>query len=278
MTATWADERVRFLRYTTPAHWPSFERLPVGDELETDVLAAMLSCPAPEVNSLRASLADACAAAADELLADADYGRALDALPFAAGSRVVALGDSLTADRVGWFELIAASLRRRGRPDVHLVNLGLSGDTTTDAIERFDVLEASRPTDVLLFLGTNDARCHGRRRPVPMVSPAESARNLAALRELITVDLGASVHLVTPPPGDPDRIAANFAGQPLHWDPSALDEVARIARELDPGCIDVATRMRRRGLAGLLEPDGVHLTVPGQQFVAESVVRQLAAA
>ena len=37
-------------------------------------------------------------------------------------------------------------------------NLGLSGNTTADALERFDLLEAFRPTHVLVMLGTNDAR------------------------------------------------------------------------------------------------------------------------
>jgi len=277
MTSTWADERVRFLRYTTPERWPSFERMPVGADLQADVLAAMLGCSRAAVGELRADLARGLEAGADELLAAPDYRRALVALPFTAGSRIVALGDSLTADRLGWFELIAASLRMSGRRDLELHNLGLSGDTTADAIERFDLLAASRPTHVLLFLGTNDARAHGRSPGPRMVSPGETRRNLAALRELITGELGASVHLITPPPGDQRLITPFFAHEALRWDAAALDEVAAVVRDLDAACIDVAARMKRRGLAGLLEADGVHLTPLGQRFVAETVVRQLAA-
>jgi lysophospholipase L1-like esterase len=111
-----------------------------------------------------------------------------------------------------------------------------------------------------------------------MVSAGETRRNLAALRELISGELGAAVYLIPPPPADQQRIVTNFAHEPLRWDAASLDEIAGVVRELDPNCIDIAARLRRRGLAGALEPDGVHLTPAGQRFVAETVVRQLAAA
>jgi lysophospholipase L1-like esterase len=109
-----------------------------------------------------------------------------------------------------------------------------------------------------------------------MVSTRETARNLAALREMIASELGASVHLVTPPPGDPGLITANFAGQALRWDAAGLDDIAAAVRELDPHCIDIAGAIGQRGARGLLEPDGVHLAPSGQRFVAETIVRQLA--
>ena len=82
------------------------------------------------------------------------------AAPAAAATRILALGDSLTAglgvapDQAFPAQL-AARLKADGY-DVVVDNGGVSGDTTADALARLDWTLADRPGIVLLEFGAND--------------------------------------------------------------------------------------------------------------------------
>jgi acyl-CoA thioesterase I len=84
----------------------------------------------------------------------------LAASPAAAATRILAFGDSLTAgfgvapDQAFPVQL-AARLKADGY-DVAVDNGGVSGDTTTDGLARFDWTMGSHPDLVLLELGAND--------------------------------------------------------------------------------------------------------------------------
>jgi lysophospholipase L1-like esterase len=143
-------------------------------------------------------------------------------------------------------------------------------------LERFDLVEALRPSLVLLMLGTNDARSHGRGSSHRMVTPEETERNLRALIELVAVDLNAAVTVVTPPAVDPARVTGYFTGQPLRWEAATVAEVAAIVRAVAPDCLDLHTAMLEHGLDDLIEDDGVHPTIAGQRFILERVVAHLA--
>ncbi|TQS41141.1 SGNH/GDSL hydrolase family protein [Cryptosporangium phraense] len=268
------DERRHFLRYTRTDRWPLLGRFPIGADRHTGLLAGMLSCPPGLIDELSASLDDELRAAAAELLSDDAYRRAVRSLPYRPGERVVAVGDSITADRLGWFELLAASLELDGEPRPTLVNLSVSGNTTADVIERFDLLEAAEPSRVLLMLGTNDARSHGRTSRFRMATAAETERNLRALAGLITEDLGAEVTMITPTAVDQVRVDRAFADAPVHWDAAEIAELADVVRAVDPAAIDLHARTRT-ARPGNLEDDGVHPTVAGQRFILTCVLARL---
>lgn len=65
---------------------------------------------------------------------------------------IVFLGDSITnhGDWEGWF------------PGVEVHNLGVSGDTSADVLERLGEVVALNPQMVSLLIGTNDFGNHGR--------------------------------------------------------------------------------------------------------------------
>jgi lysophospholipase L1-like esterase len=269
------DERRNFLRYTRTEEWPIFQRYPIDEELHAKLLAQMLNCTPAHVRALVQSLSDATRTSAAEMMSVQQPRAAVEALPFRDGDRVVAVGDSITADRTGWFEMLSASIDLAGNRAVARHNLGVSGNTTADVLERFDLLEAARPTFVLLMVGTNDARSHGRPISHRMATAQETERNLLALIELITIDLGASVRLITPPAVDHGLISAFFADMPLRWSPASVAEVADTVRKVDPACVDVHAAMEAYGPAGLLEPDGVHPNRAGQQFILRNVLAAL---
>jgi acyl-CoA thioesterase-1 len=209
------------------------------------------------------------------MVEDARFRTAIEALPFGENDRVAGVGDSITADRVGWFELLAASIDLAGARGVRLHNLGVSGNTTADVLERFDLIEAVRPTHVLLMLGTNDARSHGRLGSFRMVTSHETERNLRALVDLITGDLGVPVTLITPPSVDQQRIDAAFYGLPIRWEADAVGEVAAVVRKLDADCVDVYSATAQSNVGDLLEPDGVHPTPAGQRIILRTIVGAL---
>jgi lysophospholipase L1-like esterase len=271
---TTPEERERFVRYTRTNRWPLLERFPVPEDLQNELLASMTASSAEFVRETIAAMAAAVRSDALTLMADPAYRAAMETLPLMDGDRLVAIGDSVTADRLGWFELLKASLDVAGRVGVEVVNLGLSGDTTADVLERLDVVETACPTWVLVMLGTNDTRYHGPKQGYRMVSLGETERNLQALVEFVTDDLSADITLLTPPPGDQQRISSFFHEARVTWRAAELDAAATLIRKLDPACVDVNESMRATD-NDLLEADGVHPTAAGQRHIAAFVVEQL---
>lgn len=269
------DERLQLVRYTRPERWPMLDRFPVSPGLRDSILAEVVDDDVDAVRDRVDAMHRRLTTAVADLLRSAPYRTALQRLPFRGGDRVAAFGDSLTADRLGWFDLLTRSMQLTGITGVTTHNLGLSGDTTADALERFDLLEAFRPTHVLVMLGTNDARRHGRHDDHRMVSATETGRNLAVLDELITATLGARAVFITPPPADQTRIDGFFAEAPLRWIAAELDEVAALVREVTSPHIDIHRTLQAKPTATFLDPDGVHLSLAGQQTVAALVADAL---
>jgi acyl-CoA thioesterase-1 len=80
---------------------------------------------------------------------------------YARPPEILAFGDSLTAGlglpaNEAFPARLEARLRDQGVP-AHIVNAGVSGDTTTDGLARLDWSLASKPDIVILALGANDA-------------------------------------------------------------------------------------------------------------------------
>ncbi|MEV4539250.1 GDSL-type esterase/lipase family protein [Asanoa sp. NPDC049518] len=271
------DERRHFLRYTRTESWPMLQRFPVDDGLHAELLAQMLASTPETIRALLGSLRDEVRAAAARMLADEHFREALTALPFRPQDRIAAVGDSITADRLGWFELLSASIDLTGGPKPTLINLGISGNTTADVLERFDLVEAARPTRVLLMLGTNDARAHGRTGRYRMATTEETGRNLRALVDLMTRDLNAVVTIVTPPAVNQQRIDTFFTDAPLHWQAAEVAEVAGVVHRSAPGALDLHNAIGGRGTDDLLEPDGVHPTLAGQRIILTHIVDHLRA-
>jgi len=267
------DERRHFLRYTDTGRWPMLQRYPITGDLHTKLLAQMLASSPQAIRTLISSLQAETRAAAEQMLADDRYRAAIAGLPYGPADHVVAVGDSITADRLGWFELLTASIGLAGGPAPRLTNLSISGNTTADALERFDLLEAARPSRVLLMLGTNDARTHGRTIGYRMASKHETERNLRALVDLITQQLKARITVITPPAVDQERIDAFFSDAAVGWQAPTVAEVAEVIRRAAPGAIDLHQLTRAR--SDLLEPDGVHPSPAGQRFLLRAVIERL---
>ncbi len=181
----------------------------------------------------------------------------------------MAIGESTTADRLSWFEILRHVLATRR--EVVFVNLAVSGHTTTQALTRLPALGFHRPDHVLCMLGANDAQ---RLRPdgPTLVDRGETERNLVILRELAG---DVRWTWLTPSTVDEERVRGyvHFQRQGISWVGKDIDAVAEFLHLRPEPTID--TRPATSGPGRHLE-DGVHLTLDGQREVAAAVVAGLA--
>lgn len=92
---------------------------------------------------------------------------------------VVAFGDSLTAgygvDIIDSYPTVLQSRLREINPNVTIINMGISGETTAGGLKRIDSVIEKKPDMVLLGLGANDLL-----RSLPVV---HTKANLSAMIE-----------------------------------------------------------------------------------------------
>jgi acyl-CoA thioesterase I len=200
---------------------------------------------------------------------------ALETLPH---RRVVAFGDSHTADALSWAEILKRTLKlvpatRR----VHLDNLGVGGDTTVHLISRLPEVVAAAPDLAIVLVGTNDARRHGVAAESMLVSDRETERNLAMLVRLLRDETGAALVLVTPPPVLEERIARAplFARERVTWREADVARKAALVADAHDRVLD-SRAVLTDPLERLLLADGLHLSVLGQERLARGIAKCLA--
>ncbi len=222
---------------------------------------------------------DAAALAAARRLVQAESLReSLEALAHPGIGRVIALGDSLTADPASWAQILRHAFRllRRGNA-VSMVNLGVGGDTTVHLVSRFAAVMAADPDVVIAMAGTNDARRHGRSACRVLVPDRETHRNLDLLRSLTRAETRASIWLITPPPVLEERIlgAPALVRERVSWRASDVERKAAVVRRVGGQIIDSRAALRPP-LSKFFRADGLHLTLAGQERLARWVVECLA--
>jgi acyl-CoA thioesterase-1 len=172
---------------------------------------------------------------------------------------IVAFGDSLTAGfgadpGKSYPDFLQQELDRRGLR-YRVVNGGISGETTTDALERLKTVTALKPAVAIVEFGGNDGL-----RGLPVSTTRSNLDQIVAGLK----DSGAEVLLAgmtLPPNYGPDYIAAF---QRVYSDLAAKDKVALIPFLLE-------------GVAGTsrMQRDGLHPTADGNRLVAATVMRYL---
>ncbi|MEV7908075.1 SGNH/GDSL hydrolase family protein, partial [Streptomyces anulatus] len=186
---------------------------------------------------------------AAELLDDPGFAKKVDALPFAPGQRVVAVGESTTDDLLSWFEILRHVIAlRRPADEIALVNLAVSGQTSTQALAGFSTVVFQRPDWVLCMLGGNDARSLGGASGPTLVGLSETERNLRALRDLVTRLTSARWAWLAPSPVDEARVAAYQPFQRIwsSWSNRDLDAIRRFLAEQPEPVVDSGSAVAPR--------------------------------
>jgi acyl-CoA thioesterase-1 len=186
--------------------------------------------------------------------------KAQKAVPVDPRPVIVAFGDSLTAGfgaepGNSYPDFLQKDLERDG---LHwrVVNSGVSGDTTTDGVNRLGEVLAYKPRIVIVEFGGNDGL-----RGLPI----ETTR--ANLEQMVSTLQKAGVSVVLagmtlPPNYGPDYIKSF---ERIYADLKAKYKVTEIPFLL----VGVATNR------SLMQRDGLHPTAKGNELVAETVLKYL---
>jgi acyl-CoA thioesterase-1 len=137
-----------------------------------------------------------------------------------------------------------------------IVNLGVSGDTTTDGVERLPTVLAIHPAIVILEFGGNDGL-----RGLPVAS---TQKNLAAIVEAL----------------QKARVKILLAGMtlPRNYGPEYIQSFEQMYVDLARQYKLARVPFLLEGVGGhpeLMQPDGIHPTAEGAAIVARNVMRYL---
>jgi len=178
------------------------------------------------------------------------------ATPVSDDPLVVFLGDSLTAGyglggEQAYPALVEKRLKEQGVP-VHVLNAGVSGDTTAGGLSRLDWLLSQKPEVVVVGLGGNDGL-----RGLPL---EQADRNL---REIVRRSKAAGARVLLLGMQIPPNYGPEYAQ-------GFKDIYPRIAEEMDVPLVPFVLE----GVGGdeaLNQADGIHPTAEGQEKVADLV-------
>ena len=171
---------------------------------------------------------------------------------------LVCFGDSLTAGfgvdpGHTYPDLLQQELNRRGL-HYRVVNLGESGDTTQDGLDRLSLVTAEKPRLVIVEFGANDGL---RGQPVSNME-TNLAQIIEALQKTGTRIVLAGITL--PPNYGPEYIRRFTAVYP--------ELATRYKLPLIPFLLEGAA-----GHAGLMQQDGLHPNTAGTRLVVANVLR-----
>jgi acyl-CoA thioesterase-1 len=174
---------------------------------------------------------------------------------------VVAFGDSLSAGfgadpGKSYPDFLQLELDRAGYR-YRVVNSGISGDTTTDGLERIGTVTALKPSIVILEFGGNDGL-----RGLPVAASRENLEKMIGILQS-------------------NRAKVVLAGMtlPPNYGPEYIRSFEAVYRDLArkyrlPLIPFLLTGVG--GNAGLMQRDGIHPTAAGNKIVAKNVMQVLA--
>lgn len=178
-------------------------------------------------------------------------------VPFARAQKViVCFGDSLTAGYGApaghsYPDYLRQLLDSRGY-HYRVLNMGISGDTTKDAVSRLPNVLAAHPTIAVVELGGNDAL-----RGLPLTATRANLDHVIATLQHARVKV-ALAGITLPPNYGPDYIHA--------IDQIYVDASKKYHVPLLPFIL-----AHVYNVPGAIQPDGIHATAKGNALVAKNI-------
>lgn len=183
------------------------------------------------------------------------------------GKKVLYIGDSLTADRLGYrgITTVAAGLDAR--------SMAVSGATSVDMLRSVygEVLKL-KPEIISVLIGANDAFFVGGKDKVNLVGKEEYRRNL---REILKVckESGAIVLVLTIPDVSEKNLSQSNDSRIKTNDNENVSEYCNIVRDEAQRAgvvlVDLNRALKAYNIEEMIEPDGVHLNKKGQLMLAD---------
>ncbi|MFY0683640.1 MAG: SGNH/GDSL hydrolase family protein [Balneola sp.] len=240
--------------------------------------ASLLGISEDELKVFRENIYQNAKQAALELLKDDDVIDCMDSLPLDGTETIAVLGDSITEDGQGWFEILKQVLELSvEKADFTFVNAGIGENTTSEALRRLDrdVL-VHEPDWVFVALGTYDAQ---RLNIVPertIVPLSETWENLESVQNILGEYVKNPVIWITPVPVITELLVEN----PL-YEYSIFEEDLQQVRQLVAGkdgvIVDsLGSRMGKEGPeAWNYIADGLHHSLSGHMSTVKLVLKKL---
>ena len=248
----------------------------MGDDA---VVAAIHGIDVETYLSAKARFDEAARGAAEDLLADEAFAGMVDRLPFKAGETVLGIGASQMDDLQSWFEILRHLLEiRRDGDGIQMVNMAVSGQTSTDALRYFPgVLGMTQPNWVFCGVGGNDLTRIAALPDRTLVSFADTEGNKLAMRQVAAADPAIGWVWLNMWPIDEERVANDpgFQMGGSSWRNADVDVANAFYAAQPETVVDLHTAFGDPVGSGLLEADGLHPSLEGQKVSVRAVVETL---
>lgn len=215
---------------------------------------------------------------AQELLSRPEFATRVAHVPIAAGETVVGFGSSSTDDAQSWFEILRQIFAlARPEDEIRFVNAGVTNDSTTHLIARFNEVIKLQPDWIICHVSSNDARRHGLSPTKTLVSALETESNLHMLRHYAESQTTAKWVWMTPTALIEERIAANpllVSSQVQFRNEDVACITETLLRQPDP-TVNLWTLFGHPADPTLVLWDGIHPSIKGHMRIVDALLTQL---
>lgn len=239
-----------------------------------DAIASLLGVDRSDVEKWRTRYRENTRQAAAELLEEERIADALDLLPFRDGETIVAIGDSMTDDLQGWFQIFQELVQlSRPEDEFHWINSGVSYNTTSEALRRLhrDVL-SHNPDWVLVALGTFDGLRLSFAPDRTLLPLSETWENLNTIQSAVATVTENPVVWISPPP-----VIEGLLDQmdlfDFRIDSTDLFQIREVIASKSGHLVDPAgLRMGNPPEAWFFLSDGIHPSLSGHTHTVRELV------
>jgi lysophospholipase L1-like esterase len=266
-----------FLEYLIQLIHPE-KTLPPFARVNAAMIASMLGTDEKTYQEIKAGLQARVHQAAEELLSDHEFTGLVDRIPFTNGAKVVGFGSSSTDDLLSWFEILRVIFKlRRPQDSIRFINAGVSGDTTTHEIARFNAVVNEQPEWIICHISSNDGRRHGNSPIKPLVSVEETEKNLVMLRHFAASQTKAKWIWMTPTRLIEEKIATfpGFTvGQVMFYNEDSARIAEAVLKQPDPA-VNLWELFGQPVNPELVSFDGLHPSLAGYKRIVQALVQEL---
>lgn len=240
--------------------------------------ASFIGIDEKELSELRTVYSKTAKNAALDLLKDDIVLEYIDNLPFNPTDKIMVIGDSITDDAQGWFEIFSGVLEVGiDNADFTFINTAVYGSTSLDALRRVDRhLGLNSPNWVIIALGSHDAqKLHGIGNHRTLVSLAEFWENISTIESMVNEVTSNPIIWITPPP----VIAELMQDMPLFdgvLDDKDLNQYREVIAGKNGYVVDPnGIRMGNPAQAWNYLPDGFHPSIAGHMETVKYLLKSL---
>jgi lysophospholipase L1-like esterase len=187
---------------------------------------------------------------------------------------IAAVGDSISSDRQSWVKI----LNRLWKGSRRVIDCAISGDTTSDLIDRFyGTIMNEEFQWAVLFIGTNDCRELDDGSHMTQIGFDEYTQKMNYIMDRF-LNADKKVVNVTLPPVDAARLKEQFPDNVWTYDKARIDKTNDFIRDLSKKSgsklADLASAVESFD-GDVLEKDGLHLNGQGQLILSRLLIEIL---